>query len=1748
MSDTPELTPPDPTPPGQTSPNQTPPNQMSTGSPPPPRDPSNRWLKWLLRVGIGLGSVVAVGGVVFVVWGDRIVTQLLLPRVATSVDEAIKRPAELGDVEGFSFWGVRLGKTVIPPTETDKTSITVDEIEVTVGLRSLIFQQTLKSNVVLVRPNVSLVQAKDGEWTELRLPEASETEQRIKLEIQSIQVEDAQLTAVPYVAPDSEAPDSEQPGVEAGAKAVVARQSVEVSDADALIEFFGEEAQEISFELTGDVRVDGEEDTDGDGTSERNADESGTLAVNGEANLDQQAVKANVRVNNLPAAGANLLLPDSLGIRSGVLDANLTATAAMTEDGALDESAVDVKGTARFREGVFLASTLPAPVSDVQSQLVFKGRSVSLEETSLQLNDTVLTAAGAVDWEKGYDLTAQIPEISVAEVQALADVELPVAVDGAFRLDVAVAGELEKPTLAGKLASLQPLVIDQLTLAAVSADFDLSRYVEGNRLPTRFDLNELQARPQAGGLVVATGQADLTDLENPVFQLVADADLPADALALTYGVELPEDVVLGNLTAEIQAGGDVRSQTAFAQWQLAESTFPGTGEITLADNLVALDNTRLQVAGGTATAEALLDIESRDWQAAIAAEQIAVEQFTTQAQGLLNADIEAAGNLNALDLNAIEAEGTALIADAQIQLNPTSEPLLDRGDWTTAFRWEGDAIAVESFSAPGVQADGTIGVDLAQPNLIDALNLNVALRSVDLQPLNSFAPPSLTDYGQVSGLASFDGQLFGTLENPQIDGDARLDGLAANELLFEPLRGPIAFSLAEGGRVDLQGQQDRFQVALRDTPGESLPYWPVSFAVQNQEFVATGYSEGRLIHADVVQLPLSALNVQPAPQYGLGTVAGSLTASIDVNLADFNDPTAAGSVTVAQPSLSPVDAEQFTASFAYANRTARLTQGELLFDDSRYLLAGSANLDFNNLQNTQYEGMLTIAEGRIEDIVPIVKQLDLSQAGLGDAPTPLGSAADLATEPAGLPPVDFLAKLDSFMAFLAAHPETASEGELVLPALDDLNGEFTGTVAVAGRSLSLSDITADFTVQGDSWQWGQYPEPNEFAPNEFAPNEFAPNEFVLDGEFEQNRVEIETAYVNAGETQIDLSGSGNLDTLNGQLTVDSLPVELAGLIYPLPADVEGDLNLVTTFDGSLANPVVVGEARVVDTQVNGYAIDQVAADFDYRNAVLNLNSEVAIAPTEPPIMITGKIPYALPFTTVVPPTDQIALRAVASNRNFEIVNALTNDQVRWQSGQGEVVVQIGGTLAQPLVNGQASFINAAISSSLVRESITDLTGDVRFTLDQVNIPQLQANVGDGRLAVAGSLPLLSSGESILTLAKQQVNPQTNQQVKQVDARPRQDTDGLLVAVEAVPIDFENILQAVFDGQVLVTGAVLAPTISGNVEIDDGQVQANQLLSQVGTLNLPTTEELAETSPYRVEYLGDEALETGPNERPIGILDRLTLQNFGLSFGDRLAVIGQPFYNISAIGSLTVNGPLSAPQPIGTIELSSGWINLFSTQFRLDANAPNTATFTPEGGIDPFVDVVMKARVQDADITPAPTPPGGFATADVNEATVDTIGNVEYVSVQAVAMGPASELADSLTLTSNPSRDQGELLALLGSSVFSGVTSASLTNVAGFLGGGTLATFGDRIADAVGLRSFSVFPTTDTGDDSSVGIGIGVEASAAIGNRFSANVLEILNSSNPPQLGVQYRLTDEFELRGASNLDRTEFELEYRIEF
>lgn len=1655
-----------------------------------PRPPRRRYAPLLLKVGAGVGTGVALVGAAGWIWGDRIINTYILPRVEVEIAKSIDRPIDLGEVEGFTFWGVRLGETVLPATDTDESTVTADAVEFSVDARSLLFQRTLRPDVTVIRPNLLINRAEDGQWLDFVFPETGKEDPLITLEVQTIKVRDAHVTVSTF---------------NQAAEAAVPRQSIEITKTDGLLSFYGEEAKQVSIKLTGEV-------------------ESGSFDIRGEGDLAKKAVNATVRSQNIPIISANLFLPASVGLSSGTLDSNLTVKAALTEENEINPSVTDVRGTVRLQDGEAIVSELFEPVSKVNSLLRFRGQRVTLEETGLQVGEVAAVASGDADLQKGYNLTAQIPAVTLAQVQTLAKVNLPVAASGSFQLTTSVTGDVESPRLQGRLENLQPVQVDKLSFYTVVANFALAL---PKFTPSLFDLTSLQIVPQEGGTITASGQADLTDLKDPTFQLTAQAGLPADALAQTYGVALPQETVIGALTADIEAEGDLRSQTAFAQWQLSDSSFPGQGEITLTDNRLVLDNTRLRVAEGTVAVEAVAELESGDWQATASTDQVPIEQFTTQAQGLLTADLEASGNLDALNLEEIEASGTAAISDAQIRPSGASESLIDRGTWRTAFEWEGDRIAVNSFTAPGIYADGTIGVDFTKPIPIGELALYVSLDSFDLGPLNQFAPSKAREYGQLTGFTSFDGQLTGTLENPQVVGDARLNRLAFNQLLFEPLAGPVAFSLADGGSVDLRGWEDRLQVVVNEQA------WPTSFEVRNQEFVARGYGQDRQLHADIIQLPLSPLNLRPTDEFGLrtatgapfGPIAGFLNASIDANLRDFSSPIASGTLTVDQPSIDPIDAQQIVADFRYADGTATVDQGELLFDDSRYLLTGSANLG----SDIQYAGEVTIAEGRIEDLVEVIEAVDLSSLNAGTPPRVVGSADDLVpTDPARLPAVAFLQQLDSFVAFVESQPEdTTDSGTLVIPPLDDLAGGFTGIVKLAGSSLALSDLTADVAIRGDSWEWGAYSPANQF---------------VLDGTIQQNTFSVDSAFVSAGETRIDLTGSGSLNKLEGQLNIDNLPVELAGAIYPLPVSLAGDLDVTTTFGGSLANPVVQGEAVIAGTEINQYPLSSVGADFSYRDARLDLAGEAALTPDDEPITVNGSLLYALPFMTVQPPAEQIAMTALVPGDSFDFINTLTDDQIRWEGGTGKIVVQVDGTLADPEVVGQASFEQGIVSSTYLNDNLTNINGDVQFDLTQVGIRQLQANMGGGQVNVTGRLPLLASGQSILAAKSQPVLLSRTKQ-----SPPSM--DGLLISLDALPVDYSGILQAVFEGQVLVAGAVLQPTISGNVEIDDGQVQANELLSKAGSLNLPTREDLEAISPYRVDYLDLDPLAVQQAEKPKGFLGNVTLRNLGLSFGDRLNIIGQPFYNINALGSLVVSGPLDNLQPSGTIELASGWINLFSTQFRLDPNAPNTATFTPEAGLNPYVDVVMTARVQDRDIVPVSPSNGDFLSAETEvESGLDTIGEVRYIKVQAIANGPASELRDSLTLTSNSSLNQGELLALLGSSVFTDLTTASYTQLAGFLGAGNLAGFGDRVASALNLTSFSVFPTTTTSPESSVDIGIGVEATASLNNRIDISALQILNGGTPPQLGVQYRMTDDFQIRGLSNLDNTEFRLEYRTNF
>src|SRR6476469_10348673 len=88
--------------------------------------PHRRWWRLLLLSGTGLGIIALVGAVVAQAW----VRANLAPLVETEVSQLLKRPVQLGRLEGFSLTSLRFGRSTLPATSTDPDYASTEAVTV----------------------------------------------------------------------------------------------------------------------------------------------------------------------------------------------------------------------------------------------------------------------------------------------------------------------------------------------------------------------------------------------------------------------------------------------------------------------------------------------------------------------------------------------------------------------------------------------------------------------------------------------------------------------------------------------------------------------------------------------------------------------------------------------------------------------------------------------------------------------------------------------------------------------------------------------------------------------------------------------------------------------------------------------------------------------------------------------------------------------------------------------------------------------------------------------------------------------------------------------------------------------------------------------------------------------------------------------------------------------------------------------------------------------------------------------------------------------------------------------------------------------------------------------------------------------------------------------------------------------------------------------------------------------------------
>ncbi|MBC6422555.1 MAG: translocation/assembly module TamB domain-containing protein [Hormoscilla sp. SP12CHS1] len=1154
-----------------------------------------------------------------------------------------------------------------------------------------------------------------------------------------------------------------------------------------------------------------------------------------------------------------------------------------------------------------------------------------------------------------------------------------------------------------------------------------------------------------------------------------------------------------------------------------------TGTVRLAGSLTDAIGPDIEATaeGSLWVADSLVEASGRlkdgEWQALVQAPRVEIDRLSSLGleippllQGISGSTVlKFAGDVNAKTIADIEGEGEVVLF---------RDPVLERGTLKANWVWNGDRVLIEQVSAPGLSANGSILPNLENP-LLSNLDLNLDLKDLNLAEL------PVPENVKLTGNVDFAGTIGGEIITPRVNGNLRLRGLGVNDLAFDPdMSGPVIAEVGEGVSIDLKGNEDQIALVLKSN------YYPESFTVKVDEAIATGRSLGDRLLIDMDNFQLGMLNIQP--DLGPGQLSGKLWGDFDINikncLNEFRGHPVPfqknqgncleGTVTIEHPAVGHLQADNLEATFRYGTGLGTLENASLDLGNSEYKLAGKYNI----LTETG-DGNIKIVKGDIQEILETLKWFNFTDIARGLAPPSYAKATDMEIFPVGETEKDVLWQLRRFSEIRTLVQLRAFQQETnPIPELSELDGSMKGEVDLA--TAPATGMIVDFDVLGTDWSWGEY----DFNP------------IVLKGGFADNVLSLDPIRIESGPILLTFNGQVGVEQQSGQLRLENLPVELIERFVPqkFPVDITGKINVTATLGGgTLENPRGIGEMRLVDGTLNETELEFAKGSFSLDNGLLRFGFQVRAGGAEL-VKIKGSIPNLLRyqadscnegavspiFRAVCGPIGQeIQMDAYVEDEGLAVLDILSREQVKWGGGSGFVLVEIRGTFDRPVVDGSLLIENGIFTTEQLPEPLTDVKGLVKFDGDRIFVERWEGNFSGGQLRVAGELPLLSSAQRARSAYLSTVdNP-------------------LTIDLENLALDFNEIFSGEVNGNIVVSGTAMSPKIGGNIRIPKGKV----FLSQAAEANVSE----AEGSRFYVAS-GQEASA----EAALGA----ELENLQISLGDRVSLRWPGLMNIRATGDLTINGTIEDMRPDGDIFLPRGYVNLYTTQFRLTENYDHKARFRPRQGLEPDLDIRLETAVTEiagarqANITSASEEGIFLSPPEISDRPVLGGLGTQTVEIEARVEGQASgiQTGNALTLSSSPRRSQSEIIALLSGNLANTLSGSDSTlALANLAGTALLSNIENTITDKLGLTALRLFPvlnfneTTAAKQDPNFPLSLGAEASIQITDNFGASILKILTDDRPAQFSLRVTVSDHLRLRGATNFsgdDRAQ--IEYEVKF
>ncbi|KAJ1414074.1 hypothetical protein SESBI_19154 [Sesbania bispinosa] len=390
--------------------------------------------------------------------------------------------------------------------------------------------------------------------------------------------------------------------------------------------------------------------------------------------------------------------------------------------------------------------------------------------------------------------------------------------------------------------------------------------------------------------------------------------------------------------------------------------------------------------------------------------------------------------------------------------------------------------------------------------------------------------------------------------------------------------------------------------------------------------------------------------------------------------------------------------------------------------------------------------------------------------------------------------------------------------DLTLPVC--LNSKVTG--------VDLLMLVAEFDFHGEDWEWGDYKTQRVLAVGAYSND---------DGMYlEKIFIQKDNATIHADGTLLGPKTNLHFAVLNFPVSlvptvvqiIESTATDVVHSLRQLFGPIRGILHMEGDLRGSLAKPECDVQVRLLDGAIGGIDLGRaevVASLTSSSRFLFNAKFEPIIQSGH--VLIQGSIPVAFvqnnmlqedveldkSRTTWVPDwvkeknrgaADDASDKKVSRERNEESWNTQLAESLKalsphanWLQGNADVMLEVRGTVDQPVLNGNASFHRASISSPVLRKPLTNFGGTVHVKSNRLCITSLESRVSrKGKLLVKGNLPLRTS-----------------------EAAP---DDKIELKCEVLEVRAQKILSGQVDSQMQITGSILQPNISGNIKLSHGE--------------------------------------------------------------------------------------------------------------------------------------------------------------------------------------------------------------------------------------------------------------------------------------------------------------------------------------